>query len=54
MTIDANRDIDYKDHLLHWAWTIIANCNGGDWENAAPEWKSAAEKWRDEYHDHIL
>lgn len=32
------------------AWTIIANANEGNWDNATPEWKKAAEKWRDKYH----
>ena len=40
--------------LLQIAWGIIANANGGDWDNAAPEWKAAAERWRDKYHDGVL
>jgi len=37
---------------IEWAWTIIANAYGGDWDLAseASGWKSAAERWRDKYH----
>jgi len=40
-----------KDELLEWAWGIIANAHGGDWEKASEDWRGAAEKWRDEYHE---
>lgn len=45
----AERDKELKDHL-YMAWTIIANANEGNWDNATPEWKQAAEKWRDGWH----
>lgn len=38
-----------RDHLLDWAWTIIANAHGGDWSRAEPEWRKAATRWRDDY-----
>jgi len=31
------------------AWGIIANANGGNWEQADPKWRQAAERWRDRY-----
>src|SRR5256885_16325410 len=37
--------------VLKWAWTIIANAGGGDWERESKEWQQAAAKGRDEaYH----
>ena len=36
--------------LLEWAWAIIANANGGNWDKANSDWKEAAIKWRDVYH----
>ena len=36
--------------LVEWAWTIIANAGGGDWENESAEWRKAAAAWRDAYH----
>ena len=44
----AERERDAALNQLEWAWTIIANANGGDWDKAHPDWKKAAEKWRDE------
>ncbi len=38
---------DQRDELLEYAWGIIANAYGGDWDLATVQWKSAAEKWRD-------
>jgi hypothetical protein len=36
---------------LEWAWSIIANAGGGDWQRESKEWQDAAAKWRDEaYH----
>jgi len=35
---------------LEWAWGIIANAGGGDWEKESREWQEAATKWRDAYH----
>lgn len=39
-----------RDALLEYAWGIIANAHGGNWEDARPDWKEAAEKWREQYH----
>lgn len=36
--------------LLSEAWTIIANANGGQWEQVDPGWRVAAERWQDRYH----
>lgn len=38
------------EDLSEWAWSIIANANGGDWTKASKEWQEAASKWRDQYH----
>jgi len=34
---------------IEYAWGIIANAFGGNWEQATPEWRQAAEVWRDRY-----
>ncbi len=39
---------------LEWAWTIIANAGGGDWQRESREWQDAAAKWRDEAWHHAL
>jgi hypothetical protein len=31
------------------AWGIIANAQGGNWDQASPEWRQAAERWRDQH-----
>ena len=36
--------------LEEFAWAIIANAGGGDWDTQTSEWKEAAIKWRDQYH----
>jgi len=33
-----------------WAWGLVANAGGGDWETQTPEWQEAAAAWRDAYH----
>jgi hypothetical protein len=47
----VNKKVRECDELLHWAWTVIANAHGGDWEAETPEWQDAARTWRDRYHD---
>ncbi len=43
---------DFVDRdLVDWAWGIIANVGGGNWDRETPEWQTAAGKWRDRYHD---
>ena len=37
--------------LIEYAWGIIANVSGGDWDSQAETWRYAAEKWRDQYHE---
>ena len=44
---------DTADDLLHWAWTIIANAGGGDWEKESDEWQSAVVKFRQRYHAYL-
>jgi len=39
--------------LLHWAWSIICNAGGGNWETQTPEWQAAAASFRDDYHAHL-
>ena len=41
---------DEKDHLLYWAWTIIANAGEGDWTKESTGWQKAARDWRDRWH----
>ncbi len=36
-----------RDELLEYAWGIIANAYGGDWDLATVQWRDAAEKWRE-------
>jgi hypothetical protein len=36
--------------LTYWAWTIIANAHGGNWDEASDEWRAAAIRWRDAFH----
>lgn len=35
--------------LLEWAWGIIANASGGNWDLEQPAWQEAAARWRDSY-----
>ncbi len=37
------------EDLLEWAWTIIANAHGVDWDKESSDWRDAAMKWRDSY-----
>lgn len=37
-------------NLLEWAWGIIANAGGGNWELESQGWREAAARWRDAYH----
>ena len=39
-----------KDDLIEYAWGIIANAGGGNWDTQTDEWRKAAERWRDQYH----
>lgn len=43
--------IKAQDDLLSYAWTIIANAHGGDWDQAKPDWHLAAITWRDRFHE---
>lgn len=38
-----------KDDLLEYAWGIIANAGGGDWERESKVWQGAAARWRTDY-----
>ncbi len=31
--------------LLEMGWTVIANANSGNWDQASPEWREAAVRW---------
>jgi len=33
---------------LDYAWAIIANASGGNWEKESSDWQTAAAKFRDE------
>lgn len=52
MSADGHKgwDLTNEADLLEFAWAIIANAQGGDWDAARPEWKEAAEQWRNSYH----
>ena len=39
------------NELLSYAWGIIANVNGGDWDFQSDTWRAAAKKWRKEYYE---
>lgn len=41
------------DDLLESAWGVIANANGGNWEDESPEWQEAARRWRDNWHQYL-
>ena len=45
-----NWNLKDKDELLEFAWGIIANVSGGDWDKQIDDWKLSAETWRDGYH----
>jgi hypothetical protein len=45
--LEANNQ--WLTDLTEWAWTIIANVNGGNWMKSNKEWVDAAIYWRDEY-----
>lgn len=36
---------------LEWAWCIIANAGGGNWQKETEQWAKAAAAWRDKYHE---
>lgn len=42
--------IDEWVDLCHYAWTIICNAGGGDWESEGEEWAGAATRFREKYH----
>ena len=50
-TVDQGKEVitELMD-VTEWAWTIIANAGGGDWDRESTEWQEAAKKWRNEYH----
>lgn len=51
MTVE---DIQHKEaDLVEWAWTIICNAGGGNWELETPEWQAAAAKFRTAYHEFL-
>jgi len=51
---NANEKIAELEEQMDFAWGIIANSYGGDWDLAQnKDWKPAAEKWRDKYHELI-
>lgn len=41
-----DKDMD----LLEFAWGVIANVSGSNWDKQSPEWQDAAKRWRDQYH----
>jgi hypothetical protein len=38
------------NEALDFAWGVIANASGGDWDKEPAEWKQAAERFRDDYY----
>lgn len=49
----STEEISPRKNLLDWAWAIIANAGGGDWEKEPKEWREAATKWCDAYHEYL-
>lgn len=49
--IGVARVIDHLLNQLEFAWVIIANAGGGDWNKEAKHWVCAAKKWRNEWHN---
>lgn len=45
---EATAAIEEMREGMDYAWTVIANAHGGNWELANPDWQKAAAKWRDE------
>lgn len=43
------RDKVLEDELMY-AWTIIANAGGGDWNKESPDWRKAACRFRENVH----
>jgi hypothetical protein len=41
------------DDLIEFAWGVIANASGGNWEKESAEWRGAAARWRDQYHRYL-
>lgn len=41
---------DERDELLEFAWVVIANAGGGDWDRASDEWREAAVRFRERWH----
>lgn len=39
-----------ESDLIEWAWTIICNAGGGNWELETEEWQRAAANFRTAYH----
>jgi len=39
-----------QEHLMYWAWTIIANAGEGDWTRESDAWQKAAHDWRERWH----
>jgi hypothetical protein len=50
---DRTEDLDRAEELCDWAWTIIANAGGGDWDRETDEWRNSAERWRDRWHAYL-
>jgi transposase InsO family protein len=46
----ANK-LERLEEVTDFAWTLIANAYGGDWENAPDDWVAGAERWREAYHE---
>jgi hypothetical protein len=45
--ICAEEEIKLLKDGMNFAWGVIANASGGNWDEQTPEWKKAAELWRD-------
>lgn len=41
---------DRLDEGMEFAWSLIANAYGGNWDQADPDWREAAERWRDTWY----
>lgn len=46
-------DYERAMDLCNYAWTIICNAGGGNWELESEDWREAAARFRDLYHSEL-
>lgn len=43
------REVEHREDILSYAWTLLANVSGGDWTKQSPDWQNAVKRWREHY-----